>query len=52
MTKTFNNFFVTIDSDIDSKIIHTSTQLQKLSPRICTSLIFPKASFRERGQIS
>ena len=25
MTETFNNFFVTIASDIDSKIIHTNT---------------------------
>ena len=29
MAETFNNFFVTIASDIDSKIIHTNTSYKE-----------------------
>ena len=36
MAEIFHNFFVTIASDIVSKIIHTN-YIQRLSPTICTT---------------
>ena len=44
MAETLTNF-LTIDSDIDSKIIHTNTNYKDY-------LIFLKVSYQERGHIS
>ena len=42
MTETFNNFFVTIASDIDSTIIHTNTSYKDYLQGSVLNLFFLK----------
>ena len=48
MAETFNNFFVTIASDIDSKIIHTNTSYKDyLQGSVLNSFFIKPASEKE-----
>ena len=48
MTETFNNFFVTIASDIDSTIIHTNTSYKDyLQGSVLNSFFLKPASEKE-----
>ena len=48
MTETFNNFFVTIASDIDSKVIHTNTSYKDcLQGSVLKSFFLKPASEKE-----
>ena len=48
MTETFNNFFVTIASEIDSKIIHTNTSSKDYFPgSVLDSFFLKPASKKE-----
>ena len=48
MTETFNNFFVTTASDIDSKIVHTNTSYKDyLQGSVLNSFFLKRASEKE-----
>ena len=47
VAETFNNFFVTIASDIDSKIIHTNTSYKDLQGSVLNSFFLKAASKKE-----